>query len=89
MKKISKLLTVSLVLTGLMFFSPTYSKAAGGCGTFYIYKTSTPSCYTEHCGIWDSTALVQWQYEKRQCVRADNTTYWEYQSNRVHIDCGC
>ena len=38
---------------------------AAGCGTWYIYKTSTPSCYTERCGIWNKTALVQKQYYKR------------------------
>lgn len=38
---------------------------ADGCGTWYIYKTSTPTCYNEHCGIWDKTALVQKQYYKR------------------------
>ena len=38
---------------------------AAGCGTWYIYKTSTLSCYTERCGIWNKTALVQKQYYKR------------------------
>ena len=38
---------------------------AAGCGTWYIYKTSTPSCYTERCCIWNKTTLVQKQYYKR------------------------
>lgn len=41
---------------------------AAGCGTYYIYSTTNPKCYNEHCGIWDSTALVQYQYNKRKCV---------------------
>lgn len=38
---------------------------AAGCGTWYIYKTSTPICVKESCGIWNKTALVQKQYYKR------------------------
>lgn len=62
---------------------------AAGCGSYYIYKTSTPKCRSEKCGIWDSKALVQYQYSKRKCVKKDNTTYWQYKTDRVHIDCGC
>lgn len=62
---------------------------AAGCGTYYIYSTINPKCYNEHCGIWDSTALVQYQYNKRKCVKSDNTTYWDYKTVRKAIDCGC
>lgn len=63
--------------------------SAAGCGTFYIYQTEDPFCKKEHCGIWDTTALTQKQYTKRQCVRADSSTYWEYKVRYTHIDCNC
>ena len=62
---------------------------AAGFGTWYIYKTTTPTCYNEHCGIWDKTALVQKQYYKRNCVFKDSTTKWQFRTERLHIDCGC
>lgn len=82
-RRLAMMLALAFVL-----LSATNAYAAG-CGTYYIYKTSTPKCYTERCGIWDGTALVQYQYKKRQCVKKDNTTYWQYKRDRVHIDCGC
>ncbi len=87
MKNVKRLVVATMLMLSL-FLGAEGVKAAG-CGTYYIYSTSTPKCYSEHCGIWDTTALVQYQYKKRKCVRNDNTDYWQYQTDRVHIDCGC
>lgn len=86
--KRNKLFITGAVLALAFVMGNNISNAAG-CGTWYIYKTTTPTCYNEHCGIWDKTALVQKQYSKRKCVKKDNSTRWEYDTKRVHIDCGC
>lgn len=85
-----KFKTITALLMAVLTLSAgTIIANAGGCGTYFIYHTGTPSCRKEHCGIWDSTALVQNQKSKRKCVRKDNTTYWQYKTQNVHIDCGC
>lgn len=86
--KNTKLLVTSAILALTFIIGQSVSNAAG-CGEQYIYKTSKPFCANEWCGLWDKTALVQKQYIKRNCVKKDSTTKWEYDINRVHIDCGC
>lgn len=87
MKK-NKLLVTGAILALAFVMGNNISNAAG-CGTWYIYKTSTPICVKESCGIWDKTALVQKHYYKRKCVFKDNTTKWKFRTERLHIDCGC
>ncbi|TFU93825.1 MULTISPECIES: hypothetical protein [unclassified Granulicatella] len=85
MKKIG---LIAILMISLVSFDSQQVSAAG-CGVSYIYATSTPVCRNEHCGIWDLRALVQEQYRKSLCVRDDNSTYWSYKTDRVHLKCSC
>lgn len=88
MKSLFKLILVAgciFTLTGVT----NESLARGGCGSYYVYSSSNPTCINRSCGLWDTTALVQNLYKKRQCVRANNTTYWQFKVERSTLDCAC
>lgn len=55
---------------------------ATGCGNWTIYNTGSSYCHDNYCYKWQwwNGSWGQAVYERRQCVREDNSTYWEYQS---------
>jgi len=62
---------------------------ASGCGKWTDFDHNNPECRDNACYkvVWFKGSWGQTIYQKRQCVRDDNTTYWEY-DNYTHWD-GC
>lgn len=83
-----KILSLSLVLM-IMLSLTSVSLFADSCAPFQVYNSGSPYCENSWCGIWDTTELFQKLYLKRQCLRKDSTTYWEYDVEVRTLDCGC
>lgn len=62
---------------------PTMNVFAAGCGNWEIYSFASPKCFSNKCYNIPFNPYESWGqyvYLKRQCVRDDNTSYWEYDS---------
>jgi hypothetical protein len=78
------ILVVSVLLTPLTVTAMMYR-----CTSWQIISHTTPECKTVHCGIWDSTALVQDVRMVRSCSYDGAFPKTEFKTVSNHIDCGC
>jgi hypothetical protein len=66
-----------LVIAIMLVFSTNIF--AAGCGNWTIYEAGPGYCHDNYCHGWEAWhgSYGQTIKEHRQCVRADNSTYWE------------
>lgn len=62
---------------------------SGGCGEWMTYKTKYIGCTLQNCPVPYYTKEVEQEFQKRRCVRPNNSTYYEYRVIDVNLGCNC